>query len=234
MEIKYPVRINKYLALKNFSTRRGADELIEQGKVMLNGKKAKLGDMVNEKDEVSVKGAKTAKDYVYFAYNKPVGVVTTMPTKNEKEILDVIKFPQKVFPVGRLDKDSHGLIIFTNDGRITDKLLNPNYSHEKEYIVKLDKPMKETFIKKMTSGVRIGDYLTKKCKAKKITKNTFSIILEEGKKRQIRRMAERFEYHVTDLKRVRVMNVLLGNLPQNSFREVKDSELDTFLKSLGL
>lgn len=233
--MNYPIRINKYLALKNYSTRIGGDELIKKGLVFINGRKAVLGDKVNENDEVIVKTKGQKKEYVYYAYNKNVNI-STNPDKNSKDILQITKFPTKVFPVGRLDKDSHGLIILTNDGRVTDRLLSPKYIHEKEYIVKLDKPFSDTFIKLLKNGVHFDGFISRKCQADRFgkSKNTFWIILTEGKKRQIRRMCEALHHNVVDLKRIRVMNIKLDKIPLGNFREIKDQELNEFLKQLNL
>ncbi len=231
----FPQRINKYLALNNYSTRRGADELIQKGYVLINGKVAKLGDQVYEGDEVKVnkKGIKT--DYVYYAYNKAIGI-STNPDVKTKDILKVTKFKEKVFPIGRLDKDSHGLIIMTNDGRVTDRLLSPSYIHEKEYVVKVEPNFTDKFVELMSNGVRFDKYTSKKCQVwrKGQSKNIFHIILTEGKKRQIRRMCESLHHKVIDLKRIRVMNILLGNIKEGEYKKIEGKELDTLLKSLNL
>jgi 23S rRNA pseudouridine2604 synthase len=231
----YPMRINKYLALKNISTRRGADVLIEKKQVFINGKLAVLGSKVKESDKIEVKGATSNKKLIYYAYNKPVGIITHSPGDKEESIKENIankNVPKDVFPIGRLDKDSHGLIILTNDGRITDKLLNPKYVHEKEYVVKTSNKLRSSFKQKMENGVSIEGYLTQKCTVKIINDNTFRIILSEGKKHQIRRMCSALFQEVEDLKRVRIMNILLGNLKSGDSREIKDKELETFLKTV--
>lgn len=235
MTMEYPIRINKYLALNNFSTRVGGDELVKKGLVTINGKLAVLGDKVNEGDEVVVKTKGSKKEYVYYAYDKDVNV-STNPDPASKDILQVTRFPVKVFPVGRLDKDSHGLIIVTNDGRITDRLLSPKYVHEKEYTVKLEKPFSDTFLTMLGNGVHFDKFISKKCKVWRMgkSKDTFHIILTEGKKRQIRRMCEALHHNVINLKRIRVMNIELGKLPPGEFREIKGKELETFLTSLNL
>lgn len=231
----YPMRINKYLALKNISTRRGADELIKNNKVFINGKLAVLGSKVNENDKVEIKDAKPV-EYKYFAYYKPLDVTTHSPNKNLKEeetdIKEEIKnkdIPKDVFPIGRLDKNSHGLIILTNDGRITDKLLNPKYFHEKEYVVRTSNKLRTSFKKNMEAGVDIEGYKTKPCKIKILSDFTFKIILTEGKKHQIRRMCAALFQEIADLKRERIMNIKLGTLKPNGFREIKGKELSTFL-----
>jgi len=229
----YPMRINKYLAHKGLATRTGVDELIKSKKILINGVLAKLGDKVSETDKVEVRGVHNKK-YIYLAYNKPVGIVSTNPQGDEKSIMENIKIKEKVFPVGRLDKESHGLIILTNDGRVTDRLLNPDKDHEKEYIVKVDRAYTPGFIRNMENGVDIGDGITKKAKLKKIKENIFSITLTEGKNRQIRRMTEKLGYTVRDLQRVRIQNIELGKTPVNSYREINGEEKTEFLKSIGL
>ncbi len=211
----YPMRINKYLALKKISTRRGADELVKEKKVFINGKLALLGSKVNEQDKVEVRNAKL-KEYKYFAYNKPIGIETSSPQEG-------------LFPLGRLDKNSYGLIILTNDGRITDQLLNPKYFHEKEYVVKTSNKLRSNFKRKMEAGVNIEGYTTKKCKVQIVNDFTFKIILTEGKKHQIRRMCSALFQEVTDLKRERIMNIKLGNLKPNTYKEIKGKELTIFL-----
>ena len=213
------MRINKYLALKKYSTRRGADELIEKKQVFINGKIAKLGDKINETDKVEVKG-NVKKEYKYFAYYKPIGLMTEEIGKNG------------LFPIGRLDKNSHGLIILTNDGRITDQLLNPKYFHEKEYVVKTSNKLRSNFKQKMEAGVNIEGYLTKPCKVKIIDDHTFRVILTEGKKHQIRRMCSALFQEIADLKRVRIMNINLGTLKPKNSRQIVGKELETFLKEI--
>ena len=243
MNNAYPIRINKYLALKKISTRRGADELIKEKKVFINGKLALLGSKVKETDIVETKKNKQ-KDYVYFAYNKPIDTITHSPQKGEVDIkTNLTKENSKInnvskiildslFPVGRLDKNSHGLIILTNDGRITDQLLNPKYFHEKEYAVKTINKLRSSFKQKMETGVNIDGYLTKKCKVSIIDDFTFRIILTEGKKHQIRRMCSALFQEIADLKRERIMNIKLGSLKQGALREIKGVELFVFLSKI--
>ncbi len=232
------MRINKFLAEKKYSTRKGADELIKKGLVTINGRLAVIGEDVNEEDKIEVKNF--TEEYAYYAYNKKRGV-TTNKEVGAKSILETTKFPtphrggKNIFPVGRLDKDSRGLLIMTNDGRITDKLLNPKFDHEKEYEVTVDKNISDIFISKMGKGVKLPDgYVTKPSRVKKIGPKTFSIILTEGKNRQIRRMCDRLGYHVTDLLRIRIMNISLGKIKEGSYREISGTELETFLKSISL
>lgn len=214
------MRINKYLALKKISTRRGADELVAEKKVFINGQLARLGSQVNEIDVVEVRGAK-AKEYKYFAYHKPIGLETSSPRED-------------LFPLGRLDKASHGLMLLTNDGRITDRLLNPKYFHEKEYVVRTSNKLRSSFKQKMEAGVNIEGYKTKPCKVKILSPFSFKVILTEGKKHQIRRMCSTLFQEVADLKRERIMNIKLGDLKSNGLREIKGEELRLFKESLGL
>lgn len=224
------IRINKYLASKGIATRRDADKIISAGKVLINGKKAVLGDKVSESDDVEVLG-KSSKKMVYYAYNKPRGVVTHSPQNGEKDIARSIEL-KNVFPIGRLDKDSEGLLILTNDGRITDRLLNPDYDHEKEYIVKTRTPIKQSYLNIMERGMDLEGITTKPCTAKMVDEFSFRIILKEGKKHQIRRMCDALSIPIESLKRVRVMNVKLGSLKSNEYRELGGPELETFLDSL--
>ncbi|MEK7081343.1 MAG: pseudouridine synthase [Patescibacteria group bacterium] len=227
------MRINKYLALNKYSTRKGGDELVKKGKVFINGRVAVLGDKVNQNDKVDVKSGAQKKNYVYFAYNKPKGVITHSPQMGEKDIRQSVPL-KNVFPVGRLDKASHGLIILTDDGRVTDRLLNPKYTHDKEYVVSATNKISPSFKNKLESGVNIGDYKTKKCKVVGLSSHVFKIILTEGKKHQIRRMCSALKNDVTDLKRIRIMNVHLGNLGDRQYREISGDELQKFLKNIGL
>jgi len=235
MESQYPIRINKYLALRNYSTRVGGDDLIKKGLVFINGRKAVLGDKVYEDDKVVVNSKGTKKEYVYYAYNKDIGI-STNPEVGSKDILQVTRFPVRVFPVGRLDKDSHGLILMTDDGRVTDRLLSPKYVHEKEYVVKVEPSFSDNFIDLMSDGVHFDGFISKKCKVwrKPKSKDTFHIILTEGKKRQIRRMCEALHHNVINLKRIRIMNIELDKILFGEYREIKSEELNIFLKSLNL
>ncbi|MEK7480105.1 MAG: pseudouridine synthase [Patescibacteria group bacterium] len=227
---EFPMRINKYLAVKQYCTRREADEIIKKGKVFINGKLAKLGDKVSETDVVDVKFR--AKKYRYFAYHKARGIITHSPQGDEKDIAMVSPI-KDVFPIGRLDKDSYGLIILTDDGRITDKLLNPDYAHEKEYRVTTAVKLRPSFKEHMEKGVDIGGYRTKKCRVEVIGERMFTIVLTEGKKHQIRRMCAALHNDAIELVRTRIMNIRLGNLPAGGHRAIEGAELAAFLKSLG-
>lgn len=236
-EEKFPMRINKYLAWKKHSTRRGADELIKDKKVFLNGKLAVLGDKVNEHDSVEVRFRGKQVPYIYLAYNKPIGVVTHSAQEGEVDILAKIKHEvalRDIFPIGRIDKESHGLIILTNDGRITERLLSPKYFHEKEYLVKTKEKLRANFKEKMEAGVKIDAEKTGPCKVQIVNDNTFKVILTEGKRHQIRRMCVALFQEVLDLKRIRIMNIELARLPDGAHREIKGKELETLLRSLEL
>ena len=232
-EHTFPMRINKYLAHKGYATRREADTLVEKGLVTINGKLATLGSKILEKDVVEVKN-RIARDYHYYAYFKPKGIVVSSPGPGEKEIIQNARFPERVFPVGRLDLDSTGLVIMTNDGRITDRLLNPNNDHEKEYAVLVDKNIYGGDLAKLEHGIKIEREMTKPCIAKKYGDKKATVIISEGKKHQIRRMFAAIGYTVRELKRTRIMNIELGSLKPNAFREITGDELVSFLKSLKM
>ena len=218
------LRINKYLADKNICSRREADLLISAGKVYINGKVAKIGDRVGNKDKVEIKSQ--TKKYRYFLYNKPFGIVTVGAQKSEKEIKNISKFPVSVSPIGRLDKDSTGLIILSNDGRLTKKLLSDKW--EKEYQVSVNTPLGHDFKKEMEGGINVPKtnqgklgYKTAPCKVRITGGKTFNIILTEGKNRQIRRMCEVLGYKVTKLHRIRIGNYSIGKLASGTYKEIK-------------
>lgn len=230
------MRINKYLADKGLTTRRGADKLIEAGQVTINGRKAKLGDQVNETDKVVISAGaakKLAQSYRYYAYNKPLGIVTHSPHGNEKEIADVINL-RGVAPLGRLDKDSHGLILLSNDGRITERLLSPQAEHEKEYLVKVDKPLMQNTLTRLSKGVKIEGYITKPAQAEELSPYTLRLTITEGKRHQIRRMLAALGYVVRDLQRTRIMHINLGPLKAGEYRELTSTECSQLMNTLGL
>jgi 23S rRNA pseudouridine2604 synthase len=229
------IRINKYISEKGLCSRREADELIRQGRVTINGVKAEMGSKVLPRDDVKLSGKslKPKDPPVYLAFNKPAGIVCTTDRKEKNNIVDFIKFPVRIFPVGRLDKESEGLIFLTSDGDIVNKILRAGNNHEKEYIVTVDKPITEGFIESMAKGVRILGTITKKCKAAQISKTVFRIILTEGMNRQIRRMCEVFGYEVVKLRRVRIMNVTLGSLPEGKWRHLTHAELKVINKLIA-
>ena len=231
---EYPMRINKYLAREGIATRRGADELVARGKVLINGLVAVIGQKINKDDKVELRGKMTPKKYLYYAYNKPVGIITHSPQHGEEDIKQSITLSQDMFPVGRLDKDSSGLIILTNDGRITDRLLNPLFAHDKEYQVRTSLPLRESFKKTMEAGVNIEGYLTKRCTVRKTGPKSFTIALTEGKKHQIRRMVAALHNTVVELERTRILNIRLENLKSGAWRPILGKELETFLSQIGM
>ncbi len=254
------MRINKYIATQGLATRRGADALIAAGKVHINGRIAVLGDKVNPTDkvEVNTKAVKESRQQLlYYVYNKPVGIVTHSAQKGEKDILDSIEqtnlakeevvssrsIPAKptrsgilsCSPIGRLDKDSHGLILLTNDGRVTDRLLSPEHDHEKEYEIKVTKPLKQSMLTWLARGVKLEDgYITKPAEVWAESDYIFHIVITEGKRHQIRRMVTAVGNEVADLKRVRIMNMEIGDLQAGANRQIQGKELLEFLASIGL
>jgi len=233
-EMIFPIRINRYLFLKGYCSRRKADKFIENGNVKINGKEAVLGDKVNKDDKVIVDDVvkKDSEKYVYIAFYKPKGIVSHNPQEGEKGIEDIFKWDVPLSPLGRLDKASEGLMLLSNDGRIVDRLLNPKYAHEKEYIVEVDKKITGLFLKKMETGVQIERYKTKTAIIKKISAHTFNIILTEGKKHQIRRMCAALGCQVKYLKRIRIANIKIDNLKIGQHRILREKELEIFLKNL--
>lgn len=230
------MRINKYLSTQGIASRREADKLISAGKVTLNGKVALLGDRVNEKDKVVVDHKTLAQKeaaYVYLAFNKPIGVVTN-PEQGQKSIADMVKYKTPLTPMGRLDKESHGLIILTNDTRVTGRLLESENEHEKEYRVTVDKKLTPMFQKGITSEMKLEDFTTKTSKLTKISSTEFFLTITEGKKHQIRRMCAALGYQVEDLMRTRIININLGELRDGQVREIVGHERENFLKELGL
>ena len=223
------VRINKYLSEVGYCSRRVADRLIEEGKVTINGKVPEFGTKVEEGDQVEVKGQIIEKSRkqkkIYLAFNKPIGVVCTTNRRLDPDnIIDFIKYPSRIFPIGRLDKLSEGLIFLTNDGDIVNKILRARNNHEKEYIVKVNHPINSDFIQSMSNGVEILDTITKNCFVKQLGPKKFKIILTQGLNRQIRRMCESLGYRVRSLKRVRIMNIKL-DVPTGKYREFTKEEL---------
>jgi 23S rRNA pseudouridine2604 synthase len=221
-------RINKYLSEVGYCSRRAADKLIEQGRVTINGEVPQMGTKIVDGDKVCVDGkaiVKTEEDAVYLALNKPIGIVCTTDTRVEKDnIIEFLNYPKRIFPIGRLDKASEGLILLTNDGDIVNKILRARNNHEKEYIVHVNKKIDEQFVRKMSQGIPILDTVTRPCKIKKIGDFRFKIVLTQGLNRQIRRMCEYLGYHVVKLKRIRIMNIHL-DLKIGEHRELSQAEL---------
>lgn len=229
MEDQNLVRINKFLSEVGFCSRRAADTLVEEGRVTANGVVCVMGTKVSRSDEIRVNGkliSQPTEKHVYIAFNKPVGIVCTTDVKAEKDnIIDYINHPQRIFPIGRLDKPSEGLILLTSDGDIVNKILRAGNNHEKEYIVSVDRPVTDDFIFKMSNGVPILETTTRKCFVEKIDRFRFRIILTQGLNRQIRRMCEYLGYEVTKLKRIRIMNIEL-DMPIGKWRNLTDAEMD--------
>ncbi|MBU1143867.1 MAG: pseudouridine synthase [Firmicutes bacterium] len=226
-------RINKYLSEVGYCSRREADRLIEKSKVKINGKIASLGDQVGDSDTVTVEGRdlKQHNDFVYIALNKPVGITSTTDQKIRGNIIDFMQYPKRIFHVGRLDKDSEGLILMTNDGDIVNEILRAENAHEKEYIVGVDRVLSEDFASKMASGVPILNTITKPCFVEKLGPKRFRIILTEGMNRQIRRMCEFFGYGVVSLKRTRIMNITL-DVPVGKYRYLTEEEKEKLFNLL--
>lgn len=220
-------RINKFLSESGYCSRREADKLLEQGRITINGKVPELGTKVSVEDEIRVDGKlileKTEKP-VYLAFNKPVGIECTTNRKVHDNIVDYINYPKRIFPIGRLDKASEGLIFMTDDGDIVNKILRARNNHEKEYIVTVNRPITDRFIERMSNGVPILDTVTRKCKVEQISKYVFRIILTQGLNRQIRRMCEYLGYEVTALKRIRIINISL-DVHVGRYRELTDAEI---------
>lgn len=222
------INLNKYISSTGICSRRDAEKFIIAGEVTINGQIAQLGNRVFEGDVVKLKGKplKSKPKTLYIALNKPVGIVSTTDSKERRNIVKHVNHPQRLFPVGRLDKPSEGLIFLTNDGDIVNKILRAGNNHEKEYVVTVDRDIDEIFIKKMSNGIPILGTVTKKCKVTKINQNTFNIILTQGLNRQIRRMCEFLGYEVKKLKRTRIMNVHLGVLKPGDWRELTEKEMN--------
>lgn len=227
-EEKEEVRINKFLSEAGVCSRREADRYVAEGKVKIDGVIAQMGSKVTKNNQVTFcdKPVKKEEKLVLIAFNKPEGIVCTTDQNDPDNIVDFIKYGMRIYPIGRLDKDSEGLILLTNDGDIVNKILRAENKHEKEYIVTVNKDISMEFLKKMSSGVPILDTVTNPCKVTQIDKNTFNIILTQGLNRQIRRMCEGLGYKVTNLKRIRIMNILLGRLKAGDFRNVTEKEIE--------
>lgn len=229
------MRINKYISETGICSRREADQLIEGKRVTINGQLAELGSRVSEGDDVRIDGKPISekKKHVYIALHKPVGITSTTERHVRGNIVDFVGHRERIFPIGRLDKDSEGLILLTNDGDIVNKILRSEHEHEKEYIVTVNKPVTPMFLQGMASGVRILGTVTKPCKVSRIDDRTFRILLTQGLNRQIRRMSAAFGYEVRRLKRVRIMNIKLAGLPVGQWRDLTPEELDKLMNAIG-
>lgn len=227
-----PVRINKYLSEAGVCSRREADRFIEAGKITVDGKLAVMGTKVDGTQRICVEGKEVLhnESMILLAFNKPIGIVCTTQKKEKNNIVDYIQYPQRIYPIGRLDKDSQGLILMTNNGDIVNKMMRAHNMHEKEYIVEVDKPITEEFLKGMAKGVPILDTVTRECKITKTGTKSFRIIITQGLNRQIRRMCEYFGYKVIKLERIRIMNIKLGKLAQGKYRNINEVELNELEK----
>ena len=228
-------RLNKAISDSGFCSRRQADKLIEQGRVSINDQVATLGDRTMPGDEIKINGQSLNKveELVYIALNKPVGITCTTDQRIEGNVVDFINYPTRIFPIGRLDKPSEGLILLTNDGDIVNKILRAGNSHEKEYIVTVDRRITDDFLKRMSNGIPILNTVTKKCEIERIGRFVFKVVLIQGLNRQIRRMCEYLGYEVVALKRTRIMNINLGELPEGEWRDLTTNELNELKDSLG-
>ena len=220
-------RLNKFISETGICSRREADKLIEQGRVTLNGEKPEMGVKVSADDTIEIDGKPLKKKprTIYIAFNKPVNITCTTERKIKGNIIDYINYPQRIFPIGRLDKPSEGLIFLTNDGDIVNKILRAGNAHEKEYVVTVDKPITPEFIRRMRNGIPVLDTITQKCFVERESKFVFRIILTQGLNRQIRRMCEYLGYKVQKLKRTRIMNINLDNLPVGKWRYLTENEI---------
>lgn len=230
-----PQRLNKYLSDVGACSRRQADRYVEEGRILVDGEKAQLGQKVMPGQRILLDGnpIKISRRRILLAVNKPRGIVCTTQKKEKDNIVDFIHYPERIYPVGRLDKDSQGLILMTNDGELMNEILKARNGHEKEYEVKVDKPVTKQFLRKMAQGVPILDTVTRPCKVRQTGPCTFRIILTQGLNRQIRRMCEALGYRVKELTRLRIMNVTLGNLPEGHYRELTETEYQELERLTG-
>jgi 23S rRNA pseudouridine2604 synthase len=229
------IRLNKYISETGTCSRREADKLIEQGRVTVNGNIPELGTKVSDADDITIDGKplKSKEKAIYIAFNKPPGITCTTDLKDKDNIIEFINHPKRIFPIGRLDKPSEGLIFMTNDGDIVNKILRAGNNHEKEYLVMVDKPITPDFIQKMANGIDIGDAVTKKCFVKQEAADKFRIILTQGLNRQIRRMCDALDYKVYKLQRIRIMNVTLNGINSGGWRYLSNEEINTINKLIA-
>jgi 23S rRNA pseudouridine2604 synthase len=232
-----PVRINKYLSTHGYCSRREADRLVKQGNVYLNDRVAKLGDKVADGDDVRVEGRDRKREpkKIYIMLNKPVGLIVTTDQRRQDNVIDYIDYPERIYPVGRLDVKSSGLLLLTNDGTLANRLMHPRYEHEKEYVVTVDKPLDRAAIAAMQNGIELKDGMTLPAQVRKLDPTRFAIILQEGRNRQIRRMVEAVGYEVMMLKRTRVATLkMVGSYPSGKWRHLTISEIRALKKHVGM
>ena len=229
------LRINKYLSSIGYCSRREADRLLEQGKIQVDGHTAFVGERITKEQYITVNGIPVGEKprEIVIAFNKPKGIVCTSSVKEKNNIVDYLHFPTRIYPVGRLDKDSTGLILLTNDGELTDRILRGKNNHEKEYLVTVQKPLRPEIVRAMEQGVPILDTMTRPCQIIQIDSHTFRIILTQGLNRQIRRMCEYFGYRVEELQRVRIMNIHLGDLAPGTYRKLTTKEYTELMHMLA-
>jgi 23S rRNA pseudouridine2604 synthase len=233
-KIMEEIRLNKYLSDAGVCSRREADRAVEAGLVQINGKPAQMGQKVTDRDVILFQGKKVRREepFILLAVNKPRGIVCTTAEEEKDNIVDFLHYPKRIYPIGRLDKDSEGLILMTNRGDLVNRILRGGNGHEKEYLVRVNGPVTEGFLQRMSSGVAILDTVTKPCRVEKTGRNSFRIVLTQGLNRQIRRMCEALGYRVVYLKRVRVMNIRLGDLKSGAYRKIEGAELAEMMKQL--
>ena len=230
-----PMRLNKFLSDAGVCSRRQADRYVEQGRILIDGEPAQMGQKVHAGQDIRVDGKRVSVSHkqIVLAVNKPKGIVCTTEKREKDNIVDFIDYPERIYPVGRLDKDSEGLILMTNDGELMNEILKARNYHEKEYEVTINRPVTNAFLRQMSEGVEILDTVTRPCKVKRTGVYTFRIILTQGLNRQIRRMCEACGYRVRELKRLRIMNIHLGSLPTGEYREITGEELSKLEKFVG-
>jgi 23S rRNA pseudouridine2604 synthase len=231
------VRLNKFLSEAGVASRRGSDRIIEEGRVLIDGRKAVLGDKVLPDNTVSVDGreVKRVNEDIILAFYKPTGITSTSDPGDENNVIDYIGYPRRIFSIGRLDKDSEGLLLMTNNGDLADKIMRSKNEHEKEYLVRVNKDITKEFIGKMSAGVLLDDgRVTKRCLVETVSPREFRIILKQGLNRQIRRMCDQLGYEVRGLKRMRVVNITLGDLKEGRYRDISKNEREELYRQLGL
>ncbi|MFC1788197.1 pseudouridine synthase [Patescibacteria group bacterium] len=231
-----PIRINKYLAEHGYCSRREADRLVKAGKVFINDQKAKLGDKITDQDDIRVLGRdkKVKPKKIYIMLHKPVGMISTTDSRSKDNIVQYIDYPERIYPVGRLDVKSSGLILLTNDGALANRIMHPRYEHDKEYVVEVNRPLKRIEIGKLQNGVELEDGPTLPAKVRQMTPEKFAIILEEGRNRQIRRMVEAIGAEVVSLKRTRILTLKLAQFPVGEWRHLSEKEIRDLKKAVGM
>ncbi|MFA5452107.1 MAG: pseudouridine synthase [Candidatus Methanomethylophilaceae archaeon] len=224
-------RLNKFIADSGFCSRREADRLIEGGRVTVDGRKAEMGERISPEQDVCVDGTSVTREEetILLVFNKPAGLVCTTSDDEDDNVVKFINYPKRIYPIGRLDKYSEGLLLLTNRGDLVNGIMRSRYNHEKEYVVTVDRPVTEKFLNAMAAGVPILGTTTKQCKTKKLARNKFDMIITQGMNRQIKRMCEYFDYRVMSLRRIRIMNIVLGDLRSGEYRKASEKEIEEIL-----